>query len=62
MGVVGQRVTYSNGAIKTEDETTGLSHSSVKPSVRALKAAKGQPAVIVDSPGNGILCTEIINQ
>uniref|UniRef100_A0A3Q1HFT5 TOG domain-containing protein n=1 Tax=Anabas testudineus TaxID=64144 RepID=A0A3Q1HFT5_ANATE len=41
VGVVGQRVTYSNGAIKTEDEKTGLSPTLVKPPVRALKAAKG---------------------
>ncbi|KAK2891645.1 TOG array regulator of axonemal microtubules protein 1 isoform X1 [Channa argus] len=41
VGVVGEKVTYSNGAIKTEDEMTGLSLSLVKPSVRALKPAKG---------------------
>lgn len=57
VGVVGQRVTYSNGAIKTQDETTGLSPTLVKSSVRALKIAKGQPVGIVDSPGNSILRT-----
>lgn len=50
VGVVGQRVTYSNGTIKTEEEATGPSPPLVKPayreSVRALKPAKGQSAVI----------------
>lgn len=50
VGVVGQRVTYSNGTIKTEEETTGPSPPLVKPalreSVRALKPPKGQSAVI----------------
>lgn len=50
VGVVGQRVTYSNGTIKTEEETTGPSPPLVKPalreSVRALKPHKGQSAVI----------------
>lgn len=45
VGVVGQRVTYSNGTIKTEEETIGPSPPLVKPafreSVRALKPAKG---------------------
>ncbi|XP_044021433.1 TOG array regulator of axonemal microtubules protein 1 isoform X2 [Siniperca chuatsi] len=45
VGVVGQRVTYSNGSIKTEEETIGPSPPLVKPafreSVRALKPAKG---------------------
>ncbi|XP_070835057.1 TOG array regulator of axonemal microtubules protein 1 isoform X2 [Chaetodon trifascialis] len=45
VGVVGQRVTYSNGTIKTEEETTRPSPPLVKPalreSVRALKPAKG---------------------
>lgn len=45
VGVVGQRVTYSNGTIRTEEETTGPSPPLVKPayreSVRALKPAKG---------------------
>ncbi|XP_059209831.1 TOG array regulator of axonemal microtubules protein 1 isoform X2 [Centropristis striata] len=45
VGVVGQRVTYSNGTIKTEEETTGQSPPLVKPavreSVRGLKPAKG---------------------
>ncbi|XP_034531485.1 TOG array regulator of axonemal microtubules protein 1 isoform X1 [Notolabrus celidotus] len=45
VGVVGQRVTYSNGAIKTEEEITGLSSQSVKAgvreSVRASKHTKG---------------------
>ncbi|XP_054469760.1 TOG array regulator of axonemal microtubules protein 1 isoform X2 [Anoplopoma fimbria] len=45
VGVVGQRVTYSNGIIKTEEETTEPSPPLVKPafreSVRALKPVKG---------------------
>ncbi|XP_070698899.1 TOG array regulator of axonemal microtubules protein 1 isoform X2 [Pempheris klunzingeri] len=45
VGVVGQRVTYSNGTIKSEEETAGPSPPLVKPalreSVRALKPAKG---------------------
>ncbi|KAM7403929.1 hypothetical protein PAMA_004375 [Pampus argenteus] len=45
VGVVGQRVIYSNGTIKTEEETTGPSPPLVKPgfreSVRSLKPAKG---------------------
>ncbi|XP_070776477.1 TOG array regulator of axonemal microtubules protein 1 [Enoplosus armatus] len=45
VGVVGQRVTYSNGSIKTEEETTGpsppLVKSAFRESVRALKPAKG---------------------
>ncbi|XP_065822379.1 TOG array regulator of axonemal microtubules protein 1 isoform X2 [Labrus bergylta] len=45
VGVVGQRVTYSNGAIKTEEEMTGpippLVKAAVCESVRALKPAKG---------------------
>ncbi|XP_078031132.1 TOG array regulator of axonemal microtubules protein 1 isoform X1 [Epinephelus lanceolatus] len=45
VGVVGQRVTYSNGTIKTEEDTSGPSPPLVKPaireSVRALKPAKG---------------------
>ncbi|AWP16681.1 putative protein FAM179B-like [Scophthalmus maximus] len=49
VGVVGQRVTYSNGTIKTEMETTGTSPPLVKldlrETVRGLKPAKGQPAV-----------------
>ncbi|XP_035466768.2 TOG array regulator of axonemal microtubules protein 1 isoform X2 [Scophthalmus maximus] len=60
VGVVGQRVTYSNGTIKTEMETTGTSPPLVKldlrETVRGLKPAKGQPAVTVDSTGNKILC------
>ncbi|KAK2826223.1 hypothetical protein Q5P01_020437 [Channa striata] len=41
VGVVGEKVTYSNGIIKSEDETIGLSISLVKPSVKALKPTKG---------------------
>ncbi|KAF0044511.1 hypothetical protein F2P81_003669 [Scophthalmus maximus] len=45
VGVVGQRVTYSNGTIKTEMETTGTSPPLVKldlrETVRGLKPAKG---------------------
>ncbi|XP_041668146.1 TOG array regulator of axonemal microtubules protein 1 isoform X2 [Cheilinus undulatus] len=45
VGVVGQRVTYSNGTIKPEEEMTGPSPPLVKAaareSVRALKPAKG---------------------
>lgn len=55
VGVVGQRVSYSNGVSKTEEETTGPSPLLVKPanreSVRGLKPANGQLAVTVDSPG-----------
>lgn len=50
VGVVGQRVTYSNGTIKAEEEATGPSPPLVKPalseSFRALKPLKGQPAGI----------------
>jgi len=46
VGVVGQRVAYSNGITKTEEENTGPSPPLVKPayrdSVRALKPVKGQ--------------------
>ncbi|KAM9842864.1 TOG array regulator of axonemal microtubules protein 1 [Aulostomus maculatus] len=45
VGVVGLRVSYSNGTIKTEDEVTGPSPPLLKPalteSFRALKPAKG---------------------
>ncbi|XP_035024069.1 TOG array regulator of axonemal microtubules protein 1 isoform X1 [Hippoglossus stenolepis] len=45
VGVVGQRVTYSNGKIKPEMETTGTSPPLVKPdfreAVRGLKPTKG---------------------
>ncbi|KAK9533507.1 hypothetical protein VZT92_008619 [Zoarces viviparus] len=45
VGVVGQRVTYSNDIIKTEEENTGPSGPLVKPafrdSVRPLKPDKG---------------------
>ncbi|XP_056283048.1 TOG array regulator of axonemal microtubules protein 1 isoform X2 [Pseudoliparis swirei] len=45
VGVVGQRVAYSNGITKTEEENTGPSPPLVKPayrdSVRALKPVKG---------------------
>jgi len=45
VGVVGQRVIYSNGTIKAEEETTGPSPPLVKPafheSIRAVKLAKG---------------------
>ncbi|XP_041828008.1 TOG array regulator of axonemal microtubules protein 1 isoform X2 [Melanotaenia boesemani] len=45
VGIVGQRVSYSNGTIKTDEERTGPSPPLVKPalhdSVRALKLAKG---------------------
>lgn len=68
VGVVGQRVTYSNGTIKSEEEPTGPSPPLVKPafreSVRALKPAKGQSVVIsyrlssffLDLPDNNTLC------
>lgn len=59
VGVVGQRVTNSNGTIKTE-ETTGPSPPLDKPafheSVRGLRSARGQPAVAMDSPENNIFC------
>ncbi|XP_023258521.1 TOG array regulator of axonemal microtubules protein 1 isoform X1 [Seriola lalandi dorsalis] len=56
VGVVGQRVTYSNGTSKTEEETTGPSPPLVKPtireSVRGLKPAKGsQSHSSRNSPG-----------
>ncbi|XP_042357180.1 TOG array regulator of axonemal microtubules protein 1 isoform X2 [Plectropomus leopardus] len=45
VGVIGQKVTYSNGTIKTEEEPSGPSPPLVKPaireSVRALKPSKG---------------------
>ncbi|XP_028252223.1 TOG array regulator of axonemal microtubules protein 1 isoform X2 [Parambassis ranga] len=45
VGVVGQRVTYSNGILKTEEETMEPSPTLVRPavheSVRPLKPAKG---------------------
>ncbi|CAB1455127.1 unnamed protein product [Pleuronectes platessa] len=45
VGVVGQRVTYSNGKIQTEMETTGTSPPLVKPdfreAVRGLEPTKG---------------------
>ncbi|CAN9502262.1 unnamed protein product [Ophioblennius macclurei] len=45
VGVIGQRVTYSNGAIKTEEEAAGPSPPLIKPAVRdsfrALKPTKG---------------------
>lgn len=45
VGVVGQRVTYSNGTIKIEEQMKGPSPPLVKPpireSVRALKHGKG---------------------
>ncbi|XP_060939071.1 TOG array regulator of axonemal microtubules protein 1 [Limanda limanda] len=45
VGVVGQRLTYSNGKIQTEMETTGTSPPLVKPdfreAVRGLKPTKG---------------------
>ncbi|XP_041809648.1 TOG array regulator of axonemal microtubules protein 1 isoform X2 [Chelmon rostratus] len=44
VGVVGQRVTYSNGTIKTEEETRPsppLVKPAIRESVRALKPAKG---------------------
>lgn len=49
MGVVGQKVTYSNGTItQPEEETTQNSPRSVKPdsqeAVKGLKPSKGQSA------------------
>lgn len=62
VGVVGQRVTYSNGTIKTEDDMTGASptliKSAVQESVRALKHPKGQSIpmrqndLFLDSPND----------
>ncbi|KAK1894324.1 TOG array regulator of axonemal microtubules protein 1 [Dissostichus eleginoides] len=50
VGVVGQRVTYSNGSIKTEEDSTGPAPPLVKQdfrqSVRALKPAKGSQSNI----------------
>ncbi|XP_026156874.1 TOG array regulator of axonemal microtubules protein 1 [Mastacembelus armatus] len=52
VGVVGQRVTYSNGTIKSEEEMTGPSPPLAKPLVRALKPAKGsQSHSSRNSPG-----------
>ncbi|XP_071354250.1 TOG array regulator of axonemal microtubules protein 1 isoform X2 [Trachinotus anak] len=56
VGVVGQRVTYSNATSKTEEETTGPSPPLVKPaireSVRGLKPAKGSQSLSSrNSPG-----------
>ncbi|XP_040917294.1 TOG array regulator of axonemal microtubules protein 1 isoform X1 [Toxotes jaculatrix] len=56
VGVVGQKVTYSNGTIKTEEETTGPSPPLVKPvfreSVRGLKPARAsQSHSSRNSPG-----------
>lgn len=52
VSVVGQRVTYPNGAIKTEEEMTGPTPPLVKASVRALKPAKGsQSHSSRNSPG-----------
>lgn len=60
VGIVGQRVTYSNGTIKTEEDMTGVSpmliKSAIQESVRALKHPKGQSIlmrqndVFLDSP------------
>ncbi|XP_074547737.1 TOG array regulator of axonemal microtubules protein 1 isoform X2 [Halichoeres trimaculatus] len=48
VGVVGQRVTYSNGAKKTEEEITvpspPLVKGAVHESARALKASRGSPS------------------
>lgn len=65
VGVVGQRVIYSKGAIRTEEETPGMPPPLVKPevrdSVRALKPPKGQSnrdeCLSQDSPGNTFLCS-----
>ncbi|KAI4803653.1 hypothetical protein KUCAC02_025316 [Chaenocephalus aceratus] len=50
VGVVGQRVTYSNGSIKTEEDSTGPAPPLVKQdfrqSVRALKPAKASQSNI----------------
>ncbi|XP_063765412.1 TOG array regulator of axonemal microtubules protein 1 isoform X2 [Eleginops maclovinus] len=49
VGVVGQRVTYSNGSIRTEDDSTGpappLAKQDFRQSVRALKPAKGSQSL-----------------
>lgn len=46
VGIIGQRVTYSNGTIKTYEDMTGgcppLIKSAAQESVRALKHHKGQ--------------------
>lgn len=60
VGIIGQRVNYSNGTIKTEDDTTGVSPPSIKSvaqeSVRALKHPKGNTpdtGLFLDSPASG---------
>lgn len=62
VGIVGQKVTYSNGTIKTEEDMTGVSpmliKSAVQESVRALKHPKGQSIpmrqndLFLDSPND----------
>lgn len=46
VGIIGQRVTYSNGTIKTEEDVTAacppLIKSAGQEPVRALKQPKGQ--------------------
>lgn len=46
VGIIGQRVTYSNGTIKAEEDMTGvcppLIKSAAQEPVRALKHPKGQ--------------------
>lgn len=46
VGIIGQRVTYSNGTIKTEEDMLGvcppLIKSAAQEPVRALKHPKGQ--------------------
>lgn len=46
VGIVGQRVTYSNGTIKIEDPSPPLIKPVVRESVRALKHGKGQSMIM----------------
>lgn len=52
VGIVGQRVTYSNGTIKFEEQMKGPSPPLVKPpireSVRALKHSKGLAGIVLN--------------
>lgn len=50
VGIIGQRVTYSNGTIKTEEDVTGacppLIKSAAQEPVRAVKHPKGQSVLM----------------
>lgn len=65
VGIIGQRVTYSNGTIKTEEDMTGgcppLIKSAAQESVRASKHPKGQSilATLTCSSTHPIMCLNI---